>query len=932
MEIKLNKYVDKYSVNKEGNKNIPLTSKIRVTPNADLEQTINLNTIYNEERDNCNNYRLIFTVNPICSNILFNMRTEVIKDEGSDDPIVFIGDRKVTSKTFKSQNTSDINIKQCIKDTEYSHPLCGNLTYHCGTDIFNNHRLRTTDFIHVNRVIEGDSNSVFNTLSDYLRDENGDIIEEFVGGANAYYDDKGVTPQKTKLHLHQVDTILSMGEAYTNKLSEVNGWLGFNNPTSIEIPIINRYNGEEILLNKLLNSNKTCEFIDMYPDRSLYSFIPKVNRFKRRLEHNWDYIMTYPYRSDYKKFNEVNNNYGCGGIKSVETFVSYTNNGTEVLMIRSMIKHNLKKGDYVRLYYSEPTIGDVEPTVKRFYKKVKISRIGDSEGKYTETLFGIRKMDISVLINDIQCAIEDLHLFFRKEVNDCECDYYFRQFKEIRNSEGQRLSSEINKLAYGENIYGDRIGQIIFNDTIDTEQLRDNLNRPLHEIFLTIIKRNAGRREWYTYNDFKNDVIEYSHCFGKVMSGLDMKYYFNNENKLLCTKNYNIHKIHNLNLNEINGEYRNLTHNMYVNFKTKPSVIEGADEDGIVLRDEEMILYGDIVEFNRVKYEETVLENINYRFNTEQRETSNADYYDIITDVITSDDYDFTPENNTATNSTNSFKVEETLLNKIGESKFAGNIQPEGYYYKPHNRIIINELDDTIHSVNGIILNYNKDLIVNNVTINDEYGNKTTYTEVSFKAPVDYEFVSGDIISFYDKDTRETIFGVLRKIVNLNLDIIVEYGKITQKGLQDKKYVISLCKDGCPNYAIYIPTSNVYVWRENIKMSSLTNDSELYDRPFTNGAHYIHSNINLFLKRQDPVGNYFMFNPEDDNENVPVEVNSMKSYRMYDLRTLDNNDVELAENSSIETSPLKPYRRYGWSELDISGMEYIENEIDNICY
>ena len=125
MEIKLNKYVDKYSVNKEGNKNIPLTSKIRITPNTDLEDTINLNIIYNNERDNCNNYRLIFTVNPICSNILFNMRTEVIKDEGSDDPIVFIGNTKISSNKFKAQNTSDIDIKQCIKDTEYSHPLCG---------------------------------------------------------------------------------------------------------------------------------------------------------------------------------------------------------------------------------------------------------------------------------------------------------------------------------------------------------------------------------------------------------------------------------------------------------------------------------------------------------------------------------------------------------------------------------------------------------------------------------------------------------------------------------------------------------------------------------------------------------------------------------------------------------------------------------------
>ena len=33
-------------------------------------------------------------------------------------------------------------------------------------------------------------------------------------------------------------------------------------------------------------------------------------------------------------------------------------------------------------------------------------------------------------------------------------------------------------------------------------------------------------------------------------------------------------------------------------------------------------------------------------------------------------------------------------------------------------------------------------------------------------------------------------------------------------------------------------------------------NSEIYDSTFTNGAHYLHKQINFYLKRQDPDGTY----------------------------------------------------------------------------
>ena len=36
------------------------------------------------------------------------------------------------------------------------------------------------------------------------------------------------------------------------------------------------------------------DFVDMYPGRDLYTFLPKYNKFRKRIEKNWNYCMTYP--------------------------------------------------------------------------------------------------------------------------------------------------------------------------------------------------------------------------------------------------------------------------------------------------------------------------------------------------------------------------------------------------------------------------------------------------------------------------------------------------------------------------------------------------------------------------------------------------------------------------------------------------------------
>ena len=119
-KILLEKNRSKYSVNTVKFLNLDLNSKSRLLPFNDVTSRLSLNQLYLNERDNCNKFRMIFTVNPICSNVLFNSKTEVMRYEGSDNCTVLFKD--ITGDAGKSINSSRLDLLQAIRDTEYTHP------------------------------------------------------------------------------------------------------------------------------------------------------------------------------------------------------------------------------------------------------------------------------------------------------------------------------------------------------------------------------------------------------------------------------------------------------------------------------------------------------------------------------------------------------------------------------------------------------------------------------------------------------------------------------------------------------------------------------------------------------------------------------------------------------------------------------------------
>lgn len=924
----LDKNKSKSSQSKENAISVPLTSNIALLPDGNISEEISLFQLYQNERDSCDKYRFIFTINPICTNILFNMKTEVMKDEGDDNCKVLFDNIK-GEIINKAMNKTPLTLEQAIRDTEYSHPSIGGYTYHCGLDIFNNHMLRKKNFIHINKYSASTasdsyklSSTVYNTIQDYMRDSEGNIIEDRMS-----YD--ATIKDKAKMHLYQYDTIYSFYDAFSNNLKEKNGWYGFVNPGTISIGSRN----DDIITDKMMMANKSCEFIDMYPDRSLYSFTPKFNKFKNRKENNWDYCITYPYSSDTEMLKTINGSENG----AIRCFFSeeYDVNGHKILRCRSLFKHTLALNDKIRLYYK-----DNDGKENRFPSSLRVVSVGLTDGSKSDYYFAIEYDSVAKYVEQFQNG-----LFYKKEQNYIECEYYFKLLKKVKKYSykssflpvGQKyteyneiplayedsdkyikvdgkiyvlqaedLKSDINKMAFGENIYGDSISQIIYTDDISIYNLKDNLGRPVSEVYLTVLKRNKGFEKWYQEgnNDFGSSEIEFSHCFGKLTAGVDLG---NTDDVAEMSGgtnfnmfDYNARYLHNININQFSDDIKEnmkeywgeiFSHEMPKTIGNKGYTI---DDD---------VFYGDIIEFSPYDFTETVICNLSYRFNTAQREAINERYCDIWHDEIEKDDYDV----EIITKSESQFSVKTEAIN--GENDTAtfkrliyGNICPEGYIYNGNIPIEIKGLSDNVSYADGEVVNYSMDGFIYKESSEINGASGFPHIEISFKSPIDYNFIKEDLVCFYNKKTKDMVWGYVEKNVKNIITIFVD-GESANNGLTEDKvspnsstreYFMVISQNSVPTFAKYIPEIGKFAWRNLVNFSELSNTNDLYNAPFANGRLYIQKNINIFTKRQDPLGDYGLSRAKNPNK-----INPLEKYIIYGRYPYDLSDINYMADKII---------------------------------
>lgn len=330
-------------------------------------------------------------------------------------------------------------------------------------------------------------------------------------------------------------------------LKEKNGWFGYFNPS--------------------INNSGPCNFLEMEPKSQRFSFLSDNNPYHSATSlpiKNWDITLTYP--------------------ASIDSGHTLVNNGLLIVGIEPAIVSTRGMTAFAMPCLHNLTIGD----------RVKIDGTNGYDGEHTVIRTGLDNGDLKpyyFVIDKPFTGTTSGNSRMKKIFGGVESTYYFRKFRKLKTTDGVTLGindCETYKLAFSENYFNEANAQFLFNKDVDVDGLRDNLNRPLSEIYLTMIKTDSNN------------------LFGLVSSGIETPI------------------IPQLNNSDINTYLLDVpVINRIHNGGDTPFTSHIPLESGLNFTNNNNDFYGDLVEYNTNQLIEIPLAHVSHRFNTLSRETPN---------------------------------------------------------------------------------------------------------------------------------------------------------------------------------------------------------------------------------------------------------------------------------------------------------------------
>lgn len=450
-----------------------------------------------------------------------------------------------------------------------------------------------------------------NTIFEQERSESG--IYRFYGNikslvSNVLFNDNYKT--------YQTSGVTFSEKTDVGNVIEQNGWFGYFDNDSETAQ-------EYVKDSKNYNDNKSslCDLVYFSPEPTKLKFDDSDGK------PNYMLKITYP--AVVEDIVMINNSKGVSlkdgiNIIGVEERVM---NERSYSSFRCVINHGLKQGDIITLY----NMGSFTT------KEYQVVELGDK----TNNNRG-RHFVLDIPIKESESNISKTTTTFKRTVDGVPSLYYVRKYRSLTSSFSDY---DFFPASFAESYFGDEEVAYNFTTDVDISGIKDNLGRPLSELFLTIVKVDTDSGK-----NFKDDYWLLKQNITDIPSNLRSRYWTHIQGGFLTEKDTSV----NYNVRTISCDIDPTTNTPFY-----PQIHFGKVDNGIDESDSDFV--GDISEYNDMELTERILEPVYHRVNTVYRE-----YRKSIVNLKTKD---------------GEYEVDDLR---------------EGYIYRPHYRIKIKQYSSYI--------------------------------------------------------------------------------------------------------------------------------------------------------------------------------------------------------------------------------------------
>lgn len=320
--------------------------------------------------------------------------------------------------------------------------------------------------------------------------------------------------------------------------------------------------------------------------------------------YNWNFFLTYPYENVQKPMyaveSQTNQELFWNSVDGLPFIISNsTSNGQNLITFRSVCKHGLSVGEFVELsinyngrnVFQVEQLGDGKVDSELFI--FSISNIGYTGTTFAESVTGTFKRVID--INNVNSTKSEYYVRRHKILTNqtesvlTNAGFELNPFKLQKQYEPSALTpNQISRISVKE---GSQTYNLSFSDNIDIQNLIDNQQRPITELFFTF--QWIGRLGWTSKPTYSQYALKQGFDFNLPLKDGQPNDWWDNDPQNLNVNSYTGIQVESY----TKSSFNNIPIVFYYN---KP--LSKGD-----------IIDGDFCEWNDSEYSERVISNIYHK-------------------------------------------------------------------------------------------------------------------------------------------------------------------------------------------------------------------------------------------------------------------------------------------------------------------------------